>query len=107
MDGGRHRKAAPSPHGKEVKRMGAISELYRGRISAPTDIKVRADQYDALNARADALHSQISDGLAADKAEKLEELIDIHRQMEAITSEDSYTRGFRAGARLMLDMLNG
>ena len=87
--------------------MGAISELYCGRISAPTDIKVRTDQNDALNARTDVLHSQITDGLAADKAEKLEELIDIHRQMESITSEDSYTRGFRAGARLMLDMLNG
>lgn len=87
--------------------MGAISELYCGRISAPTDIKVRADQYDALNARADELHSLITDGLAADKAEKLEELIDIHRQMKSITSEDSYTRGFRTGARLMLDMLNG
>ena len=87
--------------------MGAISELYRGRISAPTDIKVRADQYDELNARADALHSQIADALTADTASALEELIDVHRQMEAITSEDSYTRGFRAGARLMLDMLNG
>ena len=87
--------------------MGAISELYRGRISAPTDIKVRADQYDELNARADTLHSQIADALTADTASALEELIDIHRQMESITSEDSYTRGFRAGARLMLDMLNG
>ena len=87
--------------------MGAISELYRGRISAPTDIKVRADQYDELNARADALHSQIADAMTADTASVLEELIDIHRQMESITSEDSYTRGFRAGARLMLDMLNG
>ena len=87
--------------------MGAISELYRGRISAPTDIKVRADQYDELNARADALHSQIADALTADTASALEELIDIHRQMESITSEDSYTRGFRTGARLMLDMLNG
>ena len=86
--------------------MGAISELYRGRISAPTDIKVRADQYDELNARADALHSQIADALTADTASALEELIDIHRQMESITSEDSYTRGFRAGARLMLDMLD-
>ena len=85
--------------------MGAISELYCGRISAPTDIKVRADQYDELNARADALHSQIADALTADTASALEELIDIHRQMESITSEDSYTRGFRAGARLMLDML--
>ena len=87
--------------------MGTISELYRGRISAPTDIKVRTDEYDALNARADTLHCQISDGMAADKAELLEELIDIHRQMESIASEDSYTRGFRTGARLMLDMLNG
>lgn len=86
--------------------MGAISELYRGRISAPTDIKVRADQYDELNARADALHSQIADVLTADTASALEKLIDIHRQMESITSEDSYTRGFRAGARLMLDMLD-
>ena len=85
--------------------MGAISELYCGRISAPTDIKVRVDQYDELNARADALHSQIADALTADTASALEELIDIHRQMESITSEDSYTRGFRAGARLMLDML--
>ena len=106
-DGGRQHKAAQSPHSKEVKQMGAISELYRGRISAPTDIKVRADQYDTLNARADELHSQISDGLETDKAELLEGLIDIHRQMESITSEDSYTRGFRAGARLMMDMLNG
>lgn len=87
--------------------MGAISELYRGRISAPTDIMVRADQYDELNARADALHNQITDVLTADTASALEELIDTHRQMEAITSEDSYTRGFRDGARLMLDMLNG
>ena len=86
--------------------MGAISELYRGRISAPTDIKVRADQYDELNAHADALHSQIADVLTVDTASVLEELIDIHRQMEAITSEDSYTRGFRAGAGLMLDMLD-
>lgn len=87
--------------------MGAISELYRGRISAPTDIKVMADQYDELNARADVLHNHITDVLTADTASALEELIDIHRQMEAITSEDSYTRGFRTGARLMLDMLNG
>ncbi len=87
--------------------MGAISELYRGRISAPTDIKVRTDEYDALNARADALHNQITDAVTADTVGLLEELIDIHRQMESITSEDSYTRGFRDGARLMLDMLGG
>ena len=86
--------------------MGAIGELYRGRISAPTDIKVRADEYDALNARADALHSQIADALTEDAARVLEDLLDLHRQMESITAEDSYTRGFRDGARLMLDMID-
>lgn len=87
--------------------MGAISELYRGRISAPTDIRIRADEYDELNANAEKLHNTISDGLSADMAETLEELIDIHRKMESITSEDSYTRGFRDGARILLDMLCG
>ena len=87
--------------------MGAISELYRGRISAPTDIKVRTDEYDKLNGRADDLHNRIVEGLTPEMAETLEELIDTHRQMESITSEDSYTRGFRDGARIMLDMLNG
>jgi hypothetical protein len=45
--------------------------------------------------------------MKADTAEAFEALIDLHRQMESITAEDSYTRGFRDGARLMLDMLNG
>ena len=87
--------------------MGAISELYRGRISAPTDIRIRADEYDELNANAEKLNNTIADGLSADMADTLEELIDIHRKMESITSEDSYTRGFRDGARILLDMLCG
>lgn len=87
--------------------MGAISELYRGRISAPTDIRIRADEYDELNAKAEELHSQIVGVLSVDMADTLEELIDIHRKMESITSEDSYTIGFRDGARILLDMLCG
>ena len=87
--------------------MGAISELYHGRISAPTDIRIREDEYDELNVNAEALHSQIVGVLSADMSETLEELIDMHRKMESITSEDSYTRGFRDGARILLDMLCG
>lgn len=87
--------------------MGAISDIYRGKISAPTDIKVRTDEYDKLNGRAEELHGQITDGLTEEMTELLEELIDIHRQMESITSEDSYTRGFSDSARIMQDMLNG
>ena len=87
--------------------MGANSELYRGRISAPTDIKVRADENDKLNANAYNLYDQITDGMEIEAAASIEKLVDIHRQMESITSEDSYTRSFRDGAKLMLAMLNG
>lgn len=87
--------------------MGAISELYRGEISAPTDIKVRADRYNDLNDRAEDLRTQVTAAMSAEAAKALDDLIDTHRQMESITSEDSYTRGFRDGARIMLDMLNG
>ena len=87
--------------------MGAISDIYRGRISAPTDIKVRADQYDALNRRADELYNRITAVLSEENVNAIDELTDLHRQMESITSEDSYTRGFRDGARIMLDILNG
>lgn len=52
--------------------MGAISELYRGRISAPTDIRIRADEYDELNAKAEELHTQIVGVLPADMNETLE-----------------------------------
>ncbi|MBR1459611.1 MAG: hypothetical protein IJ595_09560 [Oscillospiraceae bacterium] len=86
--------------------MGAISELYRGKISAPTDIKVRVDDYDKLNSSTYKLYDQITDGMEMEEAARIEKLIDIHRQMESITAEDSYTRGFRDGARLMMDMLN-
>lgn len=86
--------------------MGAISELYRGRISAPTDIRVRTAEYDRLIDEAEKLTEALQEKLDSGTAKKLEELLDTQHMLTAIASEDSYTRGFRDGAGIMLDVLN-
>lgn len=86
--------------------MGAISELYHGRISAPTEITTDAEKYNDLNDRAEEIHERIKGQTSESLMGLVEELLDLHRQMEAITSEDSYCKGFRDGARIMLDSLN-
>ena len=87
--------------------MGAISELYRGRISAPTDIRIRADEYDRLIDQAEKLTETVDARLTGDAAEAFHELQDTQHMLTSIASEDSYTRGFRDGARILLDMLRG
>ena len=87
--------------------MGAISELYRGRISAPTDIRIRADEYDRLIDQAEKLTETVDAQLTGDAAEAFHELQDTQHMLTSIASEDSYTRGFRDGARILLDMLCG
>lgn len=37
--------------------MGAISDIYRGKISAPTEITVNAAEFDALSKHAEQLFS--------------------------------------------------
>lgn len=86
--------------------MGAISDLYHGRISAPTEITTEPEIYNELNDRAEEIHERIKGQTSESVMGLVEELFDLHRQMEAITSEDSYCEGFRDGARIMLDALN-
>ena len=87
--------------------MGAISELYRGRVSAPTDIRIRVDEYDRLIDQAEKLTETVDDQLSGDAADAFHELQDTQHMLTSIASEDSYTRGLRDGARILLDMLCG
>lgn len=86
--------------------MGAISELYHGRISAPSEITTEAEKYSELNDKAEEIHERIKGQTSESLMGHVDDLIDLHRKMEAITSEDSYYKGFRDGARIMLDSLN-
>ena len=87
--------------------MGAISELYRGRISAPTNITVRTEEYYRLIDEAEKLTEAVNKLLADDAQQIFHDLQETQHLLTSIASEDSYTRGFRDGAGIMLDVLNG
>ena len=86
--------------------MGAISDLYCGRISAPEEVTVNAAEYSKLNGRAEELYQSLKKQLSEDGVKTLDELVDIQQQIDGLSAEDSYTKGFRNGAAIMLDVLN-
>ena len=87
--------------------MGAISELYYGRIDPLREINVNAEKYSELDARATELYQSLKEQLSEGAASVLDELLDIRHQMDALTAEDYYTKGFRNGASIMRDVLDG
>lgn len=87
--------------------MGAISDLYCGRINPPEEVMVNATEYSKLDSRAAELYESLKKQLSEDAANILDELEDIQHQMDALTAEDSYIKGFRNGAAIMRDVLNG
>ena len=87
--------------------MGAISDLYYGRIDPLREINVNAEKYSELETRAAELYENLKKLLSEDTADTLDELVDIRHQMDTLTAEDYYIKGFRNGAAIMRDMLNG
>lgn len=77
--------------------MGAISDLYRGKISAPAEITTNSEKYTGLNSQAEELYQELKKQLSVDEMNLLEKLIDVNQEMASVTSEDSYIRGFRNG----------
>jgi len=86
--------------------MGAISDLYRGKISAPAEITTNNEEYTALNSQAEELYQALKKQLSVDEMNLLEKLIDLNQEMASVTSEDSYIKGFRDGAAIIMDALN-
>ena len=39
--------------------MGAISDLYRGKIGAPAEITTNSEEYTALNSQAEELYQEL------------------------------------------------
>ena len=86
--------------------MGAISDLYRGKISAPAEITTNNEEYTALNSQAEELYQALKKQLSVDEMNLLEKLIDLNQEMASVTSEDIYIKGFRDGAAIIMDALN-
>lgn len=84
-----------------------IKEIYHGN-KAPIDLWFDEEsEYVKLSVEWLRLEKEFFSGLTEQQLEMFNKLLDIHGQQTVITNERSYTDGFRDGALLVLDILNG
>ena len=87
--------------------MDYIRELYLGNI-VPSDQQFsKNSMYRKLTQEELEGCDKLSKILSEENNELWEKISELHGQIEDIISADSYTMGFRDGARLMIDILLG
>ena len=87
--------------------MNYIRELYAGNI-VPSDQQF-SDNSECRMIMKEELEGcdKLSKILSEDNKKLLEKISELHGQIGDIISADSYTSGFRDGAKLMIDILLG
>ncbi len=87
--------------------MNYIRELYLGNI-VPSDQQFSDNSECRMIMKEELdIYDKLSQILSDDNKKLLEKISELHGQIEDIISADSYTMGFRDGARLMIDILLG
>ena len=92
---------------KEVRDMGAISELYHGRLGPSHSIAPNNSEYHQLLDKCSALREKLEQQLSEEMLAVYTELWDIQAQMASLEMEMNYVEGFRDGAAVMTDVLTG
>jgi hypothetical protein len=87
--------------------MGAISELYHGRLGPSHSISPDKIRYHQLLERCSELREKLEHQLTEDALVVLSELYDTQAQMASLEMEMNYIEGFRDGAAVMTDVLAG
>ena len=84
-----------------------IRDIYYGNIT-PVDMQFESgSEYIKLNNKWLKLEKEFVEGLTEKQKEQFSKLCEIQSEQTAISNEESYRRGFRNGASLVLDILNG
>lgn len=87
--------------------MGAISELYHGRLGPSHLIKPDNIRYHQLLDKCSELREKLEPQLSEDGLAVFAELYDMQAQMASLEMEMNYIEGFRDGAAVMTDVLTG
>jgi hypothetical protein len=90
-----------------VNGMGAISELYHGRLGPSHSIKPDNIRYHQLLDKCSELREKLEPQLSEDGLAVFAELYDMQAQMASLEMEMNYIEGFRDGAAVMTDVLAG
>ena len=84
-----------------------IKDIYYGN-RAPIEVRFDKDsKYVGLSKEWLRLHDEFKAMLTAEQNELFNKLCDIQGEQTTISDERSYKQGFRDGAELVLDILNG
>ena len=84
-----------------------IKDIYHGN-RVPIDVRFDKDsKYVGLSKEWLRLHDEFKAMLTAEQNELFNKLCDIQGEQTTISDERSYKQGFRDGAELVLDILNG
>ena len=87
--------------------MGAIREIYHGRLGPSHSISPDILRYHQLLDKCIELREKLEPQLSEDGLAVFAELYDMQAQMASLEMEMNYIEGFRDGAAVMTDVLTG
>lgn len=85
--------------------MGAINELYKGRLGPSHMIGRENQEYHRLVGEACRMREGLEKLLPPEQREALKEIYELQAQIASIELEKNYIEGFCDGAALMIDVL--
>ena len=87
--------------------MEFIKRLFNGNINPSVAVTVKGSQYEKLANKSLNAQKMLSEQLSEEQKKLLDELISIQDSLSMIVSEENYSAGFRDGAGMMMDVLEG
>ena len=82
-----------------------LAALYNGEIHPSEDYVPKTKEYKKLDEEFIHASDAFSDKLDKDSAEEYERLIDMHADLLFMQEAESYIRGMRLGAKLVMELL--
>lgn len=87
--------------------MDFIKQLYYGNILPSAQHFEKSGEYAKTLNEIVALQDEITKNLSEKEIQELEKLFGLQAELLSVSSEENYIKGFRDGARLMLDVVLG
>lgn len=87
--------------------MEFIKRLFNGNINPSVAVTVKGSQYEKLAKKSLSVQNTLIEQLSEEQRKLLDELISIQDSLSVIVSEENYSAGFRDGAGMMMDVLEG
>lgn len=87
--------------------MDSIKNLYYGSFQTSTESFYKNSEYhELLEIVSEQMHD-LDERLSEQEKDDVNDIYELHNKLMCIAAEESYTSGFRDGAKLMLDILIG